>query len=98
MKNLSRDIKDYENTIDELNVSLDNISLSRLAGQVIENIELKSGVNTAISHSLKVVPRYYIILRKSASASIYDGTSRWDENKVFLKSSANVTISIMLVR
>lgn len=102
MRSLSRKVEDYPTTVDELNTFLNNILLSRLSGQIIESIELPiGGAEVAVSHNLKSVPKYFIILRQSASAVIIDGNTAWDDKKIFLKAvtgSGKVRITILVMR
>ncbi len=78
----------YGETVDSLNTVLDNGLLlgSNLGGQIIENIKLPVGENVAISHNLKVTPKYRIILRQSGGLVITDGDLEWDDKKIYLKA------------
>jgi len=89
-----------EEMVDSLNTVLDNGLLlgSNLGGQIIENIELKAGQNVAISHNLKITPKYRIILRQDTSSIISDGVLEWTDKKIYLNASADTTITILLMR
>lgn len=78
----------YGETIDSLNTVLGNGLLlgSNLGGQIIENITLPVGENVAISHNLKMTPKYRIILRQIGGLVITDGDLEWDDKKIYLKA------------
>lgn len=86
--------------VDSLNTVLDNGLLfeANLNGQIIENIELPANVNVGISHNLKMVPKYRIILRQSVGSYISDGDSDWTDRQIFLKSNIGTTVTIILMR
>ena len=56
-------------------------------GQIIENIKLPVGVNVAISHNLKMIPKYRIILRQAGGLVITDGDLEWTDKKIYLKAN-----------
>lgn len=60
-------------------------------GVLLEDISIGTSA-TRIAHKLGTTPRGYIIVKKSASATIYN--SSIDENDLYLISSASVTASI----
>lgn len=77
-----------EEMVDSLNTVLDSGLLlgSNMNGQIIENITLPVGVEVAISHNLKSVPKYRIILRQTGGLVITDGVKAWDDKKIYLKA------------
>ena len=77
-----------EEMVDSLNTVLGNGILlgSNLGGQIIENIKLPLGENVAISHNLKMTPKYRIILRQKGGLTITDGDLEWDDKKIYLKA------------
>lgn len=89
-----------EEMVNSLNTILDNGLLlgSNLGGQIIENIELIAGQNVAISHNLKITPKYRIILRQDTSSIISDGVLEWTDKKIYLNASADTKITILLMR
>lgn len=82
------DEESYGEMVDSLNTVLDNGLLisSAFGGQIIENIKLPIGVNVAISHNLKITPKYRIILRQTGGLVITDGDLEWDDKKIYLKA------------
>lgn len=91
----------YGEMVDSLNTVLGRGLLlgSNFNGQIIENITLPNGVEVAISHNLKVTPKYRIILRQKGNAVINDGDTEWNDKTVYLKSSpADSIVTIILIR
>jgi len=76
----------YGSMVDSLNTVLGGLLLSEnMSGQVIENIELPvDGSEVRISHNLKVVPKYRIILRQSGQ--VFDGETEWTDKYIYLKA------------
>ena len=53
--------------------------------RVVENIELPAdGSEVRISHNLKVVPKYRIILRQSGE--VFDGETEWTDKYIYLRA------------
>ena len=75
----------YFSMIDELNLVLANLGLDNLNGQIV-TLTMPAGVEIAIPHRLKRVPKYRIILRKSAEGDIIDGVKSWTSNIIYLKN------------
>lgn len=89
MKNVDRtENPEIAEIADEFNRELNNLSTKSFGGQTIVNIELPVGQEVEIPHSLKVTPKYRIILRQSANAVITDGDTAWDDKKIYLKAIA----------
>lgn len=92
MKNIDRTkTPELADVADEFNRELNNLSTKSFGGQTIANITLKVGEEVEIPHSLKVTPKYRIILRQSADVTITDGDTAWDDKKIFLKAVSSVT-------
>jgi len=86
--------KEYSNMVDELNSFMQNgLTLAdNVSGQIIENIILPAdGTEIKVSHSLKAVPKYRIILRQKGSGVVIDG-GEWTNNFVTL-SAKNTEIN-----
>lgn len=99
-KKLTDDIEDkgLGGVADEINRELNRFSLGDRAGcKVVEGIELTTGFNTPIPHNLKITPKYMIILRQSGSGSVFDGTSPWTDKTIYIESSADITVTILIV-
>lgn len=79
----------------DLQLGLNELSFQDNFKSFTTTVEIGAGVEVAIRHDLRVVPRYRVILR-SNSHEITDGDTPWDVNFVFLKnngaSSASVTV------
>lgn len=76
---------------DEYNREINNLSSASFGGQVIENITLPVGVEVEIPHSLKMTPKYRIILKQNSGVHISDGDSAWDDKKIFLKAETPIS-------
>ena len=87
---------------DEYNREVNNLSTKNLGGQVIGPITLPINTEVEVPHSLKVTPRYRIILRQQGGLTITDGDSQWDDKKIFLKAVGSGytedTITILLLK
>lgn len=104
---LKRDFSEagYGELVDVLNTLIRAITLTgNMAGQIIENITLPANSDEiAISHNLKVVPKYRIILRQRGDGVIIDGDT-WDDKKVSFRRdnltapAEDLVISILLMR
>ncbi len=89
MRNVDRtENPELAEVADEFNREMNNISTKSFGGQTIIDIELPVGVEVEIPHSLKVTPKYRIILRQSDNLTITDGDTAWDEKKIYLKAVA----------
>lgn len=92
MRNIDRtENPELASVADEYNRELNNLSTKSFGGQTIANIELPVGVEVEIPHSLKITPKYRIILRQSADVTITDGDTAWDDKKIYLKAVSTVT-------
>ena len=94
---ISRNLNDknYSEMADNLNTLLSGLNLgNNMNGQIIENIILPAdGTELAISHNLKSAPKYRIILRQDEDAVILDGTTPWDDKKIYLKRGGSNTVT-----
>ena len=78
-----------------------NISLGdNMSGQIVKDISLKAGENIQISHNLKVVPKYWIMLRRRGNSVIADGPTRWSDKSIYLSNvgAEDDTITILIMR
>ena len=92
----------FATAMDELSTGLHKLTFDenincqvKVIGSIPANTEIK------VSHSLKVVPKYKIILRKSGNAIISDGAERWTETYITLKNESgneitNLTVAIVV--
>ena len=82
-----------------LNDFFQNVGLDNFGGQTISNISIPQGQRLRISHSLKVVPQYRIILRQTGNGVISDGD--WNSNFIELinnSSDETVILTVFLGR
>jgi len=76
----------FSNMADSLNTTLGGLLLGdNFGGQIIGNIKIPVGEEVKISHNLKVVPKYRIILRQDGATSISDG-SIWNDKYISLRA------------
>lgn len=47
-----------------------------------------ANIDARVAHSLGRVPTGYIITKRSSAITVYDGAGAWDENAIYLRSSA----------
>jgi len=85
----------YFNTLDELHLILSNLGLDNLNGQIV-TLTMPPGVDISIPHRLKRVPKYRIILRKTASGEILDGSKKWTSSVVYLRNSGVVSSTVTM--
>ena len=94
--------KSYSEMVDSLNTILNSLTLGQMAGQIVENVLLPStGAEVAISHNLKTVPKYRIILRNAGNGIIVDGDTPWTDKAIYLKlqqATTDVTLSVLISR
>ena len=93
----------FNKLVDFVNTAFTNIELKdNMNGQVIENIELPANADEiAISHNLKITPKYRILLRQDVDGVVIDGTTEWSDKTIYLKRSTAgsiMKISILLMR
>ncbi len=83
-----------------LNVLLRRLSTNNFSGEVIEDIAIPTGIELAIPHNLKVVPKYRIILKNTGEFDIGDGDTPWTDRVIYLKNNgaADATVSILILR
>ena len=88
----------YGETIDSLNTVLSGLLLGQnMNGQIIEDIELPDdGSELRISHNLKSVPKYRIILRQNGA--ILDGETAWTDKYIYLKKGAGEFVKDLALR
>lgn len=95
-----RPIRDEEELMVRLNELLrDGFSLdSDLKGEILE-VELAPNESKIISHGLRSIPQYRIILRQTGNAVITDVNENWTEKTIgLLNNSANtVVLTIKLI-
>src|SRR6056297_2266889 len=91
--------KNFAVMVDYLNsLFTDGLSLSdNFTGEII-TVNIPSGTEIQVPHRLKAVPKYRIILRQDADAVVYDGEETWKDNYITLNASADVTVTMLLMR
>ena len=86
----------YNDLITELNYILKNISIINMNCEVI-TVSLTATSDTRINHTLKVIPKYFIILRQDGVGAIYDIPLEWNRDYVTLHNAGivqNATIAL----
>lgn len=83
----------------QLNVFMTSIGLENMNGQIIENITIPAGQSIAIYHSLKLIPKYRIILRKTGEGEVIDGDSNWTNTSIFLKNvgASDTIVTVFII-
>lgn len=83
------DSDSYGENMDSINTAFETLMVSQnFNGQIIENIRLPAGENVRISHNLKTVPKYRIILRQQGDLVITDGDFGWTDKYIYLKANS----------
>lgn len=92
--------KGFSELVNLFNVFSTSIGLENMKGQVIENITIPATTSIDVPHSLKVIPKYRIILRQIGDGSIVDGDNAWSDTLVSLRNtgSSSVIVSFFLIR
>lgn len=84
-----------KNLMDLLN---NNVTFSdNISCQVLKSVILVNGIELGIEHNLNRVPFGFLIKSQSASASVYNGTTEWNDRKIYLIASADVTVDIIVL-
>lgn len=52
--------------------------------------------DTSVTHSLKKTNVNYMVVKKSANCSVYDGAGKATANRLFLRSSSAATVTLVL--
>ena len=55
-----------------------------------------ASTNSALNHGLDRVPAGYLVLRRSANITVYDGTSSWNASTMYLGSSGAGTVKVLV--
>ena len=79
--------ENFGKLVDLINTLTREIEIFNMAGQVVENIEIGSTEEVRISHNLKVVPKYRIILRQSGE--VFDGETEWTDKYIYLRAKSS---------
>lgn len=86
-----RDLAELQDRLAEFAQQVSECPL--LVGQVVEDIEITSGTPETVYHKLDRTPEGWIVVRQSASASVFE-SGTYDSTEITLDASANVTISV----
>lgn len=65
-------------------------------GKILNMTFSSANTDTSAAHGLGRVPQGYLVLKRSASMIVYDGSTSWSSSSIFLKSSATGTISVLV--
>ena len=90
----------YSRMANMINTFVRSIGLENMNGQVIENITIPAGQSARIGHSLKMTPKYRIILRQNGGGAIIDGDDTWTDKYISLKNDGgtDAILSVFLIR
>lgn len=103
LSGLSSDIGQMSNVIsialrtlyDILN---NNITYSdNIKSEINYNVSFSSGVELGISHNLGKIPIGTQVIGLNGSAVIYNGTTEWTTNRIYLIASADVVADIIIL-
>lgn len=93
--------ENYNSLVDLLNTVFRELTVDNWAAQVVSDVLVPASSEIKISHNLKAVPLYRIILRQtSANALITDGLDSWTDKYITLKNqgAADTIITVMIMR
>lgn len=93
-------VKYYNTLIDELNVGLSRLTFEDNFNAQIVEITLPANTEREVSHSLKVRPKYKIVLKQRGNGVIEDSTKSWDDKRIWLvnNSGNEITATIAILR
>lgn len=85
--------------VKELNRLIKEFPVSRLNGQILE-VSLPASAEVRVSHSLKTIPKYRLILGQTGNAVITDVKAKWTRDYITLQNNAAVavTLNLMIIR
>ena len=55
-----------------------------------------ASTDTSLTHGLGRVPTGYVILKRSASMTVYDGSAAWTSNLIYLRASAAGSVTVLV--
>ena len=92
--------ENYKKMVIDFFTAINNLTVSdNFAGQILSDVFLPSGVDVAVPHSLKVPPKYRIILRQTGTSVIVDGSTPWNDTQIFLQApSADCVVTLLVLR
>lgn len=89
----------FNNLIEELNNTLQNLSLGRnFNGQVFENIEISATSTLRIYHKMGIEPKYKLVLKQSGGGLITDGTFSEKYVELYNSGASAATITFILLK
>lgn len=100
---LADDVKQMANVISiALRTTYDilnnNITFAdNMKAMIVYDVALVSGVEKGISHNLGKIPIGFNVIGLSNSAVVFNGTTEWTTNRIYLIASANVTADIIIL-
>lgn len=97
----SSDYKRLEARIQKLEAALDKSQVSLEDGLDGQHVTYTTnptvGATDGVDHTLKRVPKGYIITSKSGAVNISKATTPWSSSKIFLKAdAAGVSVSMLV--
>lgn len=103
MPDLPREMteENYGKLVDTLSTAFRELTVDNWASQVIKGVVIPASAEIKISHNLKSVPLYRIILRQNdANALITDGSEAWTDKYITLKNQTgnDTIVTVMIMR
>lgn len=90
----------YNIMVDEYNVALRSVNFTQNFASDIRDISIPAGSEVEVSHKLKAVPKYRIILRQSGNGVVQDGESEWTDRAIYLRNDSgnDITATVLILR
>lgn len=90
-------VENYNIMVDDLNKRMKDFPFSGLNGHIIEEVSLAATSETRISHSLKTIPKYRLILGQTGNGVITDVKAKWTDKHITLYNNGAVTVTLILL-
>lgn len=71
----------------------DNVRCSISQGVTING----SGSDTRIDHNLGSIPLGYVVIKRNGNFQVYDGTTAWTSNSIYLRSSSSGVVNLIVL-
>ena len=90
-RQLTNILKDFYDILNNGFIFQDN-----LRGTVLTVRFTAANTQQSVRHGLAFIPRNYIPINKTAAMDIYNGTTPFDRNNIYLRSSAIGTVTLLV--
>lgn len=86
--------------VDYLNLMMNKMTIDDNFNGVVKTLVIPNGEEVEVSHSLKMVPKYWLTLRHVGNGLITEGDTPWTDKVIYLKNNgaSDVTIIILIMR